>query len=86
MDLIVNVIDGEIRMVSQDPGGTAMIIGSRYPFGDVYVRFTESQGIQWRVLQRGTRDNDKFSCFNQLLPIRVDQLPECVQVVHMCTE
>lgn len=85
MDLIVNVIDGEIKLVSQDAVGNAMNIGSKYPFGDVYVRFVESQGVQWRILQRGTRDNDKFSYFNMLLPIKVDQLPEIVQVVHTCT-
>jgi hypothetical protein len=86
MALTVNVINDNIRMILEAEDSTAMHLGSRFPMGEVYVRFVEPQGVQWRMLQRGTRDNSRISYFNQLLPISVDSLPECVQVVHLCTE
>jgi hypothetical protein len=61
------------------------MLAGKYPFGDLYARYLEPQGLQWRILQRGTRDGDSKTYMDALLPIKVEQLPEIVQVVHTCT-
>jgi hypothetical protein len=86
MSLLVHMLDGEIMRMSEAFGNaTAGMLGSKFPFGDVYVRYKEPQGLQWRVLQRSTRQSDVMTYFDALLPIKVEQLPEIVQVVHACT-
>jgi hypothetical protein len=85
MALIVHVVEGEIRLLKEHWATTSSVLASEFPFGDLYVRFLEPQGLQWRVLQRGTRQSDVMSYFDALLPINVEQLPEIVQVVHACT-
>lgn len=85
MTLIVNVVNGEVMHVVDTGWCTAAKIAGMFPFGEVYIQVEENQAIQWRVLQRPTRDSDKHSYFAQLLPIKVEQLPEIVQVVHTCT-
>lgn len=85
MALVINVINGNIRMLVQMGNTLSSHLANKFPIGDVYVRMLEPQGIQWRVLQRGTRMDDKRTFFDALLPINVDQLPDVVQVVHACT-
>lgn len=85
MALIVHVVDNEIKLILEEKDTTATTLASRFPFGDVYVRFNEPQGLQWRELQRGTRIDDKRSFYDMIFPINVDQLPEVVQIVHACT-
>lgn len=90
MALIVHVINGNIRMLIEVPNTESSVLAGKFPIGDVYVRMLEPRGAmyvqQWRVLVRGTRAGDKHSFYDAILPITVEQLPECVQVVHMCTE
>lgn len=85
MALLVHVVKDEIVAVIDHPSITSAELASKFPFGEVYLRCKEPQGLQWRVLQRGSRKDDKISYFDAILPISVDQLPEKVQVVHMCT-
>lgn len=85
MALLVHVVDGNICLIREDYQTTSVVLACKFPFGDLYVRFLEPQGLQWRILQRGGRDDGVISYFDALLPIRVDQLPEVVQVVHTCT-
>lgn len=85
MALIVHLVNGEIKAVIDHGYITSAEVARKFPFGDVYLRCEEPQGLQWRVLQRGHRQDDKVSYFDMILPISVDQLPEKVQVVHMCT-
>ena len=85
MALIVHVVEGEICLIKEHWETTSSVLAGRFPFGDLYVRFREPQGLQWRILQRGTRKDERVSYFDALLPINVDQLPEIIQVVHTCT-
>ena len=85
MALIVHVVEGEIRLIVEDTNTTSIDLACKFPFGDVYTRYMEPQGLQWRILQRGTRESDLRSYFDMLLPISIEQLPEIVQVVHACT-
>lgn len=86
MVLIVNVINGNIRMLLESNDTTSSNLASKFPIGEVYARFQEPQGLQWRVLQRGSRQGERVTFFDQILPVKVEQLPECVRVVHLCTE
>lgn len=80
MDLIVHVVEDEIRLIVEIHNATSAELACKFPFGDLYARYLERQGVQWRLLQRG-----RGSYYDALLPINVDQLPEIVQVVHACT-
>jgi hypothetical protein len=86
MALIVNVINGNVRMLLESPHMTSMDIAAKFPIGEVYARFLEPQGLQWRVLQRGSRIDDVRSFYDAIIPMAVEDLPECVQLVHLCTE
>jgi hypothetical protein len=85
MALIVHVVDGEIRLIIEDIDTTSSVLTRKFPTGDLYVRFQEPQGMQWRVLQHEAQVSDVFSYYAALLPISIEQLPEIVQVVHTCT-
>lgn len=85
MALIVNVINSNIRMLMESPDTTSSNLASKFPIGEVYVRFQEPRGLQWRILQRGTRIDDVRSYYDAIIPIKVEDLPEVVQVVHACT-
>jgi hypothetical protein len=85
MALIVHVVEGEIRLIGERNDTTSAHLARLFPSGDVYVRFYEPQGMQWRILQRGTRTGEMKSYYDALLPLNVEQLPEIVQVVHACT-
>jgi hypothetical protein len=85
MALIVHVINGEICLIVEIANSTSTELACKFPFGDLYARYLEPQGLQWRILQRGTRASDERSYYDALLPISIDQLPEIVQVVHACT-
>jgi hypothetical protein len=92
MALIVNIIDGEIKTLFENTYLTSVKLADKFPFGEVYVRMAEPANdgtcwvLQWRVLCRGSRIDDKRWFYDALMPIAVKDLPECVQLVHLCTE
>lgn len=86
MALVVNVIDGEPRQVVEVFYKNNEVVANRFPFGDVYVRNKEAQGVQWRLLVRGSRADDITNYFSTLMPVNVENLPPCVKLVHACTE
>lgn len=86
MALAVNVLKDNVIAVVEFPYMHAEGLTQSFPEGDVYVRFSYSWGKQWRVLQRASRPDAGNGYLAVILPIEVHQLPECVQVVHLCTE
>lgn len=86
MTLIVNVVNDVVGAIREQVGYAPSVLNCMFPFGDVYLRALEFKGQQWRVLQRGSREGDMHNYVDTCLPIEVHQLPECVQVVHLCTE
>lgn len=86
MTFLVHVINGEIVKIDEDSQGNSEVVARDYPTGDVYIRQEEYGFLQWRVLVRGKRISEYVSHYPTVMPIEVHQLPECVQVVHLCTE
>ena len=85
MTLIVNVVNDAAAAIRETVGYNPSVLNYSFPHGEVYIRALEMRGHQWRVLQRGSRKGDHRSYTHACLPIEVHQLPECVQVVHLCT-
>ena len=89
MAIVVNVINGEVSDIAEETYPHVTRVHNMYPEGEVFVGlFRNIPPMTWRVLQRPSPGTSVKAggFFGAMLPIEVHQLPECVQVVHLCTE
>ena len=86
MSLLVHVIEDSVVEVATGSFGISDELAELYPTGQLYLRNTEYGKPQWRVLVRGKKVSEYVSHYPTVMPIEVHQLPECVQVVHLCAE
>lgn len=85
--LIIGLLNGEITDVIENIYLTAQQIEDHFPIGEAFMLAKEPHGPQWRVLQRSKDlETPKMRYFTQLLPIKVEQLPEIIRMAALMRE